>query len=1304
MTRLKLLVVPVVLLVAAAGPRPALEAANPCTNGSFEDLDPGGFPIDWSPVGSGVEVSSDAHSGGRGLRLLRTADTDTPETGLNRGGGGPAGAGGAMLDELQGGIDFWYKAIAADGADLNVYAIPMNGEPLEETTSRRAVFTVPARQVGDGRWHHGRLKYDFTDNPKVKWIHFAARIVGTAGELLLDDFSYVERVGAVLQIGSIRLEEDQDQPGERCKLVMRIENAGDAPAGNVRARMVVPDGFQTPQAEVELGPLAPDQQTQAVWTLNGDRAGKRSFDFTATSDDRTAEASLSISPAMTIKSFGPRAPVAAVGRPATIRCVLANPGDAAVLNPRVRFRLPTGEVTRTADRIPPGRTVVLEATFVPSEESQTVGVAATAAAENIEEPLDAEAMLMVGADVTLPPPAGTLRVDVAGDYAVLENEHVRLAFRRNVFGFGPAELSVARDDGWRTIAWLPRLGRVVWRDAEGARREHTLASADPPRPAQQGSPANLSFLSTARDADGAQWQLAVTFELGANEKVISTTHELSCDRPRNLTAFDGPMLYVLDRDEAVFPGLEWLVDDEVSSGTLDIARGHPHQERYVVHPNMVTIPAAGIHGAGGTVGLLWDVHQKWDGARDRPSVVFASPDRLENHSSHLMGLFLPTVPDYVEPNRREASTPYPMTPGNPLRLTARIFADGRAESPLAVIKERFRTEELPPPTPLPHGSYDGEIEFSMRAYLDSLWIPESGQWWTTKGMPPLSAQGRPRAFVADLLLGEIVSDDADLRRRCGQRAAEVLAAIGGEPRLDLERFFGRTELAFANPGAAVELLSSRGEDGSWRFDADQVGTGPFKGADYSKLGPDEALELGTCARKAFDVLRYARIAGDREAYQGMERTLVLMERFRVPRAAQVWEVPVHTPDVLAAADAVDAYLEAYRYSGNRRWLDDAAAWAERGLPFIYLWEDDEKPFLLGASIPVFGATWYNGSWFGCPVQWNGLRYANAILSLAEYDRSYPWREIAERIIRSGIQQQELDGENVALWPDNINAIDSAKCPWLFAPRQIIRNVLKLTGRDEDPATVIVGRGETRFHVTAVAKISEAEIRDDALSFRVVYPKGQQGVVLVANLARPSGVLLEGEAVVERRDVEQGTQPGWRYDAENACLAIRVGRDGATSIRVEGAATRSVSRLPEPVEGISFEFDTRSEGWSAANDVGQMAIVDGALTGRVTGPDPYLVRTLIRAAGSKFPTIRIRLRVTAGQGGQFFWTTAASPAFAEDKQITFPLVPDGQFHEYRLDGGSHPAWSGQTITGIRIDPGGGAPQGEFAIDYVRGGND
>jgi len=1280
-----------IALLTAAPPT----TENPCTNGSFEKLAPSGFPADWSPVETTVDVSSDAHSGNRSLRLLRTAQTETPETGLNR---------GPLIDRLKGGIDFWYKAISAKSAQLNIHAIPMSDEPIENTGSPRATFTVPESHVGDGRWHHTRLKYDFTDNPKVRWIHFAARIVGTGGELLLDDFSYLDRVGTILRFGKVRLEEDADRPGERCTVRVAVESAGDAAARDVRAAMVVPDGFQATPTRLQLGRLAPGKKAQARWTLSGSRVGSFRFEFIAASDSVETETSLTVAPELTLRSFGPRSPVAMEKIPVALECVLENTGSAAVVNPSALFRLPSGPVTRTAERLAPGQTLALVAPFTPARQTTSLPIAVRAAADNVDHKIEAQTTLVVGKASRLPPLSGNLRAVATDDFALLENEHVQLFFRRNDFGFGPAELSVSTPEGGRaTLAWLPRLGRLVLEDNDGARHEHVAVVDRPPR-AEGDGPASLEFLWESPDSQPAGCRLRVRFELAEKAKVISTQYELTCKKPCKLLALDGPMLYAMNRDEAVFPGLEWLVDDEVSSGTLDIAEGHPHQVRHVVHPNMVTIPAVGIHSRHGTVGLLWDVHRKWDGQRDRPSVVFASPDRFENQRAHLVGLFLPSVSEFVEPNAREAAEPYPLRPDRPVRLAAHILADGTATDALAAVDQWARLHRLPDPAPLPHGSYDREIEFSMQAYLESLWQPETKDWWTSKGSSMMSQQGRPPSFVADLLLGEILSPSDSVRRTCRARADEVLALIGGEPRIDALRFHGRADLAMANPLVAASLLASRDDQGAWRFDADHVGTGPFEGADYHDLGPDEAVELGTCARKAFEVLRYARIAGDREAYDAIENTLVLMESFRVPRAAQVWEVPVHTPDVLAAADAVDAYLEAYRFSGDPRWLENAVAWARRGLPFIYLWDDPEKPFLVGGSIPVFGATWYQGSWFGCPVQWNGLRYANALVNLAEHDESYDWRRIAELVVHSAIHQQDLEGENVALWPDNISAIDCQKCPWVFAPRQIIRNVLKLSGRDEDPATVIVGQGDRRLHLTAVGRISKTAWDGGELSFALVYPPGEQGVVLVSNVTRPETVLLDGRPIAEREDVEKGPQPGWRYDLANAYLSIRVPREGESHVQIRGAEFRSVRRLPWLIREIKFEFDESPAGWSAANHVASVNVAEGLLAGTITGPDPYLVRSMIRVEGDDSPLIRLRMRLSAGQGGQLFWTTESSPGFAEDKAIPFALRPDGQFHEYVLNPARHPLWSGQTITALRIDPGNGALSADFAVDYIRGGKE
>jgi hypothetical protein len=922
-----------------------------------------------------------------------------------------------------------------------------------------------------------------------------------------------------------------------------------------------------------------------------------------------------------------------------------------------------------------------------------------ATAANVEQPLSAESHLVIGAAVDDPVDSRLLSAAVNDEFAVLSNRDLQLVFPKNEFGFGTARLALRQGDRWHTVAWLPRLSRLVYRGGDGQRVERVMFSTDVPQVAMEGD-GRLKFVWTEQDADGGQWLATIRFRLEPYATTVSVRHEVTCDRPRELLLFEGPLLSVMTRTEAIFPGLEWLVDDEVSSDDRDIAADHPDRIRYVVHPNMVTVPAIGIQSPQGTLGLLWDVHQAWDGQRDRPSVLFASPDRFQNQRSHVAGLFLPSVPEFVDLNQRQAARPYPLAAGQKLQLDTILLADPGGKGPLDAVDRWIREFGMPQPAALPLESYAQEIEFSMRAYLKTLWLNTAKEWWVTKGNPVLAKKGRPRSFIVDLLVGSLLSPNATERQLCRSRAEEMMALVGGERRLDAQRFPGRADLSYANPSTASRLLGSRDARGAWRFDADQRPTeGPFVGRDYHTLGPDGAVELGTCARNAYQVLRYARIAGDWEAYQQMRSTLLLMESFEVPRAAQVWEVPVHTPDLLAAADAVDAYLEAYAISGDPRWLNNAVQWAERGLPFIYLWSDDEKPYLVGASIPVFGATWHQGSWFGRPVQWNGLRYADAIRKLAEHDQRYPWAQLAEVILRSAILQQDRSGENLALWPDSISAIDGEKSAWVFAPNQIITSVLKTIGRDPEPRTVQAGVGPRRIHVTAAAKISTAVHRGAVLAVELEYPPGEQGVVLISNISRPDVVLLDENPIRERIEVERGVEPGWRYDAGNAYLAVRVPKSGRTKLRVEGGVYREVRRLPWLASEIAFDFKDSLDGWLPAHEIAEMSPDQGVLTALISGPDPYLIRNRLQVDGSQVAALQLRMRVTVGTTGQLYWSTPEAPEFAEERSVGFTLIPDGQFHEYRLDVGQIPEWSNNVITGLRLDPTGGSRSGEFGIDFL-----
>ena len=126
----------------------------------------------------------------------------------------------------------------------------------------------------------------------------------------------------------------------------------------------------------------------------------------------------------------------------------------------------------------------------------------------------------------------------------------------------------------------------------------------------------------------------------------------------------------------------------------------------------------------------------------------------------------------------------------------------------------------------------------------------------------------------------------------------------------------------------------------------------------------------------------------------------------VPRGAQTWEIPLHTPDILASAHMLRANVLGYELTGDREFFDEARYWAWSGVPFVYL----DRPTDTGrvgmyATIAVLGASnWVAPNWIGLPVQWCGLVYADALLDLWFHDRDARWKQLADGIVSSGYQQ------------------------------------------------------------------------------------------------------------------------------------------------------------------------------------------------------------------------------------------------------------------------------------------------------------
>ncbi|MCH5377386.1 MAG: hypothetical protein JJ992_25785, partial [Planctomycetes bacterium] len=486
-------------------------ADNPCTNGSFEQLSPNGFPVDWSAIGTQVEVVSQSHSGERGLRLVRSASSTSLETGLNRTHRADASGGGAMIEPRRGGLEFWYQAVSAEDAELCVYAIPMDAEGVERTGSMRAKFVVPTSHIGDHQWHQGRLKYDFTDNPQVRWVQFAPRIVGVAGEMILDDFTYVEQVGVILHVGTIQIEEDPTRPGQRGIVRARIENVGDSDAEAVRVVLEPPEGLSVDSPQVQLDRLPVDHAERVEWVLAGARQKPQSLHVTARCGDVDAEGTLALQVGFQIRSFGPEQPVAAADKPMTVECVLENTGQTMVGGIDCEFTLASQTEAKSVSSLAPGRTAVVRARFQPAEQSPGVPVAVKVDCSTIGQSLTADSQVVVASPLDLPAEHAGLNAASDERFAFLCNRFVRLAFRRNAFGFGPGELSIAQGAGWQTVAWLPRMSRLVCQDHTGATIEQDVLIDSQPE-VIGSDPKQLCFRWQHHDADGATWNATITFE------------------------------------------------------------------------------------------------------------------------------------------------------------------------------------------------------------------------------------------------------------------------------------------------------------------------------------------------------------------------------------------------------------------------------------------------------------------------------------------------------------------------------------------------------------------------------------------------------------------------------------------------------------------------------------------------------------------------------------------------------------------------------------------------------------------------
>jgi hypothetical protein len=460
-------------------------------------------------------------------------------------------------------------------------------------------------------------------------------------------------------------------------------------------------------------------------------------------------------------------------------------------------------------------------------------------------------------------------------------------------------------------------------------------------------------------------------------------------------AVEGPVVRALGPLEGgIFAGLEYLSRGEQSSSTADIETAE--HIRFAPDPLKVTMPLMACAAAGGLTAVTWTDMGL------RP--VFAAPNFFDGAQDQRMALR-----------------------GRKIEATILVREAGRIED---AILWAVRTRGLPPVPDEPR-SRDDQVKLALAA-LNGPIKGEGG--WGHCAEPSWKRQ--PFADHASTIW-----------RLTGEAPAlDRLVPGGAHVRNDAIYFVtGRAgEWLRVRSGQAKGAMAAMKEDGSYRY------AGKYRQGHY------EDTASGFCAQHAMTLLEYAHLTGDAEARDAGARTLDYMKRFQAPRGAQVWELSLHTPDILASAYLVWSYVRGYELTGKDEYLAEARRWALSGVPFVYLWQ--RYPVMPYATVPVYGATnWRAPNWMGLPVQWCGGVYAYALLLLAPYDKTLDWKHLARGILVSGEQQQAPGGPYVGCLPDSFDLAAQRRQGPFINPCGLMSLRLALEGQ-LDSLAVAVGGG------------------------------------------------------------------------------------------------------------------------------------------------------------------------------------------------------------------------------------------------------
>lgn len=624
------------------------------------------------------------------------------------------------------------------------------------------------------------------------------------------------------------------------------------------------------------------------------------------------------------------------------------------------------------------------------------------------------------------------RGSYGGESITLDNDHMRLELHKRLTGWGWGEIYDARG---RCVAVLDHLGEILLRDQEIPMRLEAQEVRREVGPDGESLVMEVKALIVSKMLKGTSFEPWINYPLDQHVMVGTVRLTLAPDAPilkieerlvskGNVYAryVRGPWVKVgqdtfgASKDDAIFPGVEWLVGDEWSSG-VDWFKD-PWAMKWAPHPNKVTAPVMAVSHDGTGIGLAWDPNARatgWFNYRYQAAQpVFASPNFVDRDNNHLLGLMVPDVDVEAHENQVYADPPLELHLEQRVDFEVELFlVEGDS---LDVLVDWVRRHGMPEP-PAPRWPLPEALEHIAAAYNGQLWHPGRGF-----GTPQRDAIGPAEPRFAEPFL------DAYADSPQAEPLREKLAWCRAQPGYRATHRWGlfRGEDRAAQLTRGEELLGYQRADGTFPFDPD--------GQHYRKddfvvaraflepmgLAGDTALDITILP--AMELLVLGEATGEASFLAGARKALDACLPLSRPEGGDYWETPLHAPNLLAAGHAANAYVLGYRAFGDDVYLEKAVHWIRALLPFTHLWQPDRMPMMYNTKPCLCSSDWYFANWVRDHVQWEVLETFALSSSLeidwAEIDPELDWHTYQRGVITAALRWM-LDHTNGRWLPHNM---------------------------------------------------------------------------------------------------------------------------------------------------------------------------------------------------------------------------------------------------------------------------------------------